>query len=190
MTGVILAGGKSARMRGTDKAFLQRDGQRVIERNAQLLREACGDCVLVARDSSQAAELQLPRLRTLVDTIPGCGPLAGLNAAFQALHDDLFVLACDLPLLEAPLLQRMTETFQKTHPRVLLPRTPDGNGWRDQPLCAIWSKAGAPDVAKALAEKNLALYRLLQTWPDISRLDLNPQEAAWLKNVNTPEDLA
>ena len=133
ITGLVLAGGRGSRMGGVDKTFLLRDGQRVIERNAKLLREACGECVVVARDSTQATQLQMPQLRTLVDEVPGCGPLGGLSAAYGALNDDLFVLACDLPLLEAPLLQRMAETFQKTRPRVLLPRTRDGDGWRDQP---------------------------------------------------------
>jgi molybdenum cofactor guanylyltransferase len=189
MTGVILAGGHSTRMQGTDKAFLRRDGRRVIERNADLLREVCTACAIVARDGTNASQLKLPGWPMLVDKIPGCGPLGGLAAAFDAINDDLFVLACDLPHLEAPLLKRMVEIFAAEKPRVLLPRTRDGDEWRLQPLCAIWSKDCAPDISQALSEKRLALFRLIQSWPNVRTLDLSETESAWLKNVNTPGDL-
>lgn len=189
MTGVILAGGQSTRMQGTDKAFLQRDGRRVIERNADLLREVCVACVVVARDGANAAQLKLPGWPVLFDKVPGCGPLGGLAAAFDAIADDLFVLACDLPFLEAPLLKRMTDIFLAEKPRVLIPRTRDGNDWRVQPLCAIWSRDCAADISQALDEKRLALFRLTQAWPNVRHLDLSETESAWLKNVNTPGDL-
>lgn len=189
MTGVILAGGLSTRMQGRDKAFLERDGRRVIERNAELLREVCGACVIVARDGSQAAQLKLPGWPILTDKVPGCGPLGGIASAFDTISDDLFVLACDLPGVEAPLFKRMKGLFEAEKPRMLLPRTRDGNEWRTQPLCAIYSRECELDVAKALEEKRLALFRLIQTWQGVRTLDLDEIESAWLKNVNTPGDL-
>lgn len=188
MLGVILAGGHSTRM-GHDKALLRIDGRRVLERNRTLLDAVCGQTLIVARDTDQAASLEMPDTRILTDIVPECGPLGGIHTAFQNTDDDLFVLACDLPFVEASMLSRLAEQFSRERPRVLLPRTPDGDGWRDQPLCAIWSRNCKTDVAAAIAARNFALYRLLQSWPNTIRVDVAPADAPQFRNVNTPDDL-
>jgi len=188
MQGVILAGGLSTRM-GTDKALLRVGGRRVLDRNRAMLDSVCGKSLVAARDTAQAVSLELPDATILTDLIPHCGPLGGIHAAFEHTHDDLFVLACDLLFVEAPLLARLADQFNRERPRVLLPRTADGDGWREQPLCAIWSRHCKADIASAIAARHFSLIRLLQTWPDVLRVDIPAADAPQLRNVNTPDDL-
>jgi len=191
MLGVILAGGLSTRM-GHDKALLRVEGQRVLERNRTLLQAVCGKTLIVARDPQQAATLDLPHARIVTDLVPDCGPLGGIHTAFELVEDDLFVIACDLPLLQQTLIERLVAQFQAHSPRVLFPRTPegpDGTGWRDQPLCAIWSRACKADVAVGIATGHLSLRRLIATWPNVLRADITPADAPQFRNINTPDDL-
>lgn len=188
MLGVLLAGGLSTRM-GRDKVLLRVAGHRVLDRNREILQTICGSTLIVARDAEQAATIELPGAPIITDRVSHCGPLGGIHAAFEHTHDDLFVLACDLPFVEAPLLARLAEQFHRERPRVLLPRTPDGEGWREQPLCAIWSRHCKADVTVAITARHFALMRLLQTWPDVLRVDIPQSDAAQFRNVNTPEDL-
>lgn len=188
MQGVILAGGLSTRM-GSDKAQLRVGGRRVLERNRELLATVCGKSLIVARDAQQAASLELPGATIVTDLIPQCGPLGGIHTAFAHIDDDLFVLACDLLFIEAPMLSRLADQFQRDQPRVLLPRTSDGDGWREQPLCAIWSRNCKDAIAAAVSARHFSLVRLLQTWPDVLRVDIPAEESDQLRNINTPADL-
>lgn len=189
MLGVILAGGLSTRM-GHDKALLRVEGHRVLERNRALLEKVCGQTLIVARNAEQAVSFELPTARIVTDLIPDCGPLGGIHTAFAHADDDLLVLACDLPYIEHALLDRLAAEFNQQRPRVLLPRTPKENDWRDQPLCAIWSRDCKAEVAAAIGARNFALYRLIQTWPHVLRVNLSAADAPQLRNVNTPEDLS
>jgi len=191
MLGVILAGGLSTRM-GHDKALLRVEGHRVLERNRMLLEKVCGHTLIVARDAEQAATLDLQHVRIVTDILPDRGPLGGIHTAFEHVEDDLFVIACDLPLLSQDLMARLVAQFQASTPRVLFPRTPDteGTGWRDQPLCAIWSRACKADVAAAIAAGNLSLRRLIASWPSVLRADITHADAPQFRNINTPDDLS
>lgn len=187
MLGVILAGGLSTRM-GSDKALLEVSGQRVLLRSLTLLQAVCGDVCVVARDQSQTDSLKVSA-RILTDCVSECGPLGGLHTAFQASGEDLLVLACDLPFVEQRTLERLVAAFKKTQPRVLLPRTQENGAWRDQPLCAVWSRNCKDDVATAVHARRLALYRLIQSCPAVERLDIPAQDAAQFRNVNSLQDL-
>jgi molybdopterin-guanine dinucleotide biosynthesis protein A len=89
---IILTGGASRRM-GTDKALLDWDGRRAVDRVAALAREAGAVRVMTAgRDHG---------LEHVEDPYPGAGPVAGVLAGAQALAGHgiarALVLAVDAP---------------------------------------------------------------------------------------------
>ena len=105
---IVLAGGRSSRF-GRDKAsepFLGRTLlQHVIDRVAPLVSE-----VIVVR----AADQRLPSIESPVavrivdDEYPGAGPLGGIYTGLRAATAECcLALACDMPLLSAPLLREL-----------------------------------------------------------------------------------
>ncbi len=102
--GLVLAGGRSTRMQ-RDKAALSYQGRNQLDRAMDLL----GSCVQQAFVSVRADQRSDParaRYPQVLDACDGLGPIAGIAAA-QALQPDAawLVLACDLPFLEARVLQ-------------------------------------------------------------------------------------
>jgi len=107
--GVILAGGRSSRMAGGDKALAPLAGkpliQHVIERVQPQVRELALS-VEVASDGLGAFQLQ-----QLTDPQPGHrGPLGGLLSAmrhFAGSHEWLLLVPCDAPFLPGNLAARL-----------------------------------------------------------------------------------
>jgi len=193
MTGAILAGGHSRRMQGLDKTRLEREGRRVLERQVELLRGLCGDVLLLAREE-QAPELEALNLApVLADLFPGTGPLGGLYTALEDTEDEILLLACDMPFVEANLLQRLIDGL-KAQPKLfaLLPRSPDRQTgaapWQAEPLCAVWSRLCRRPAYMALEAQELSLTRFAESLR-AAYLDLTPDEARQMYNVNTRSEL-
>jgi molybdopterin-guanine dinucleotide biosynthesis protein A len=91
----LLAGGEGRRMRGLDKLAMELGGERVAGRIVRTLRLRFDDILVVTSRPEAFAGLGV---RTLCDTIPGCGPLGGLHAALAASRSEwLYMTACDMP---------------------------------------------------------------------------------------------
>jgi molybdenum cofactor guanylyltransferase len=97
--GYVLAGGKSARM-GSDKALLELAGKPLALHATTKLRRLCAEVSILGNDSG------LERFGPLVrDLHPGCGPMAGIEAALlSSKYDWNLVLPVDVPFLPTTLL--------------------------------------------------------------------------------------
>jgi molybdenum cofactor guanylyltransferase len=92
--GYILAGGRSSRM-GADKALLPLAGKPLLRHAVKKLRRVCMDVRIL---SSQAAHGVFAPL--VPDLHPGCGPLAGIEAALShSIFDWNLIFPVDLPFL-------------------------------------------------------------------------------------------
>src|SRR5207249_2715266 len=110
---------------GRDKTLLRHDGERVVGRLADLLSGVCEKVLLVARDEMQAQSFRgMNGVEVVHDAEPNSGPLGGLATALEHSRDDVFLLACDLPFVEAGLLRKIRAEFDARKPIALLPRTP------------------------------------------------------------------
>jgi molybdopterin-guanine dinucleotide biosynthesis protein A len=101
LTGAVLAGGQSRRM-GRDKAALLVAGEPLWCRQARILREAGAVTVGLVRRTGQP-DLWLPAdIHLWHDTVPGAGPLAGVQAALAGgATGFVAVLATDMPKIDA-----------------------------------------------------------------------------------------
>lgn len=129
---------------GTNKALLRLDpaGPTVVESVVQTLRQVTGDIVLVGAEAGAYAFLDLP---WLPDQYPGAGPLAGIQAALTgAQADHVLVVACDMPFLNADLLQFMAS--EVGHHHALIPEI-----GQMQPLHAIYAQSCLPAIEYHLA---------------------------------------
>jgi molybdenum cofactor guanylyltransferase len=171
-TAAILAGGRATRFEGRDKSALLIDGRTILDRQLAMLSSTV-DEVMVVRD----------------DIVPGCGPLGGLHTALtRARHDTVFLLACDMPFVTAPLVTHLL-TLSATADLVV-PRTERGY----HPLCAVYRRTCLDAVARRLADRRL---KMTDMFSDVRVREVSGEELALfgddhrlLANVNTPADFA
>ena len=112
-TGVILAGGRSTRFEGDDKALASLDGEPLVRHVASALAPVVDELVVNCR-SEQADELteavgdlSVP-LVLAFDPIRDRGPLFGLRTALRHANGAYALAApCDMPWLSTPLLEHL-----------------------------------------------------------------------------------
>ena len=108
------------------------------------------------------------------------GPLAGLEAALAASrHDGLFVVACDMPAVDAAVAGRLLRASAGHDAAVPL------IAGRPQPMCAAYRRGAAAAVGAALGTGRLQARGLLDDLDVAFVTDLDPD---LFVNLNTPED--
>ena len=180
----ILAGGRASRFGGRDKSALVVDGQAILDRQLAAFAtvEGLDDRLMVGGTASR------PGLRSIEVVVPGSGPLGGIHAALtHAAHDAVCIVACDMPYITAPFIERLFEELQNND--VVVPRTERGY----HPLCAAYTRACQPALVRRLAERRLKMLDLFEdvqvhvvNSDDINRFGDAEQ---LLANVNTPDEL-
>lgn len=192
---VILCGGESRRM-GEDKGNLIYDGETFLERIVRKLSEYVNDArmevddiLLSVRDEKSMKRFgDLERVSPVYDYYAGCGPLAGMEAAFQKCRNEyVFVTSCDMPFVDAML---MNELYEKVTEYVdadaIIPVDRDG---RMHGLCGFY-KRNVHECMKEHLERGE--YRIC-SWLESIRVvkiqtaDLTEGEKK-LSNINTKED--
>jgi molybdopterin-guanine dinucleotide biosynthesis protein A len=174
--GYVLAGGASRRM-GRDKALLPFQGLTLIEWIAAEVQAAAGS-VSIAGNPHLYAHLPF---RVIPDLRPGCGPLAGLESAFEDTDAEwILASACDMPTVNRALFRKLLDRADNRSDAVI-PRTPDG---RLHPLCAAYRRTALPHIRGALDQSR---YRVLDA---MKSLRIDELAIGRLDNANTPEDWA
>ena len=180
--GLVLAGGRSSRMR-RDKAALEfRAGETQLDTAMKLLEGRVAKAFVSVR-ADQRDDAARARYPHIVDRGDIEGPIAGISAAFSIYPDMAWlVLACDLPFLDASTLDTL-----------LLARDPnfDATAYRSshdglpEPLCAIYEPAARVALNQQIAAgRNCPRKFLINAHTQL--LDqLNPRA---LDNVNTVEE--
>jgi molybdopterin-guanine dinucleotide biosynthesis protein A len=181
---LILAGGKAARFRGTQKAFLPLCGKPLI----QWVLDAVSFCdeIVISGDT----DLNEFGYQVVEDKIPGIGPLAGFQAGFSQIKAEYtFVAGCDMPFLTQKVIYYLFEKAQSYS--CALPKRRD----YIEPLCCVYNThdvvACLPSVIAKGAHRLFTLVKCLPRprfipFEDIQCID--PGLASF-KNINTPEDL-
>lgn len=179
--GLILAGGRSSRMEGGNKALLTLEGKRYIDRVAEAQTDFAERLLSVAPGSA----LTLEGYRAVEDIYPGTGPLGGLYSALTAAKSDaLFVLPCDVPLIGRDMAAILMKAFSGAEDGAVI-----SHGGRIEPLVGIYSKSCLPVIEEHIKAGNyrmMALIRALKI-----RLVELPEgyDEEKLRNVNTRADM-
>lgn len=169
---IVLAGGRSRRLGGADKARLQRDGVSLLARTLHAVRRA-RHTVVVGPEPSESLP---PGVLVAREQPPFGGPAAAIAAGLQRLGglthapDAVLVLACDMPHIESAVPVLLGALPADPHAEGVI--VVDENGQR-QPLAAIYR---VPPLLAALAAHadeldGLAVRRL------VADLSLTPVEA-------------
>ena len=184
MTGVILSGGKSTRM-GTNKAFLEIRGKRLIDRTMLIFRDMFPEVILVTNSPLDYLDQDCI---IASDIYKNKGSLGGIyTGLFYASCDRIFVSACDMPFLKRSFVEYMIGCADRYD--IVVPEPPDGL----QPLHAIYSKKCLIPIKRLMDTGNLKItgfYKGLKTMV-IPEEDIKPfdSKGKMFMNVNTREDL-
>ena len=179
----VLAGGQSSRM-GSDKAFLELDGQALISRMLEIVRAVTPVTRIIGNVEKFRAYGEV-----VDDEFPGCGPLAGIHAALRISAEELnLILAVDMPFVAVEFLRYLVQQAAASDALVTVPRA-EG---RWQPLCAVYRREFVEVAEQSLREDN---YKIDPLFRRIKVLSVEEQELRqrgfspkMFRNLNTPED--
>ena len=168
LTAVILCGGQSSRM-GRDKASLLIGSETFLERAIRTVRAFAGEVIVVSRASQPVPE----GVRVVHDPVENLGPLAGIAAGLAASHSDLnAVIACDMPLIKAAVLQRLADLIGDHDACVAVV---DGHA---SVLCGVYRSRVAA-VAQQLLDQGERRVTAL-----VERLNTKRVDAALLRDID------
>ena len=182
----IIAGGQATRFGGRDKSRLLINGQTIISRQAAVLQPLADDLFIVASQHERFADLPW---RVCADRFPGTGVIGAIVTALESTDADrVLTVACDMPFLEARLLQRLLDLAVGADGAWV--RTPDGA----EPLLACYRRQAAPAIRAAIAAGRLRAAGLdeflVMRRVDLDELRAFGDPARLLANLNCPEDLS
>jgi molybdopterin-guanine dinucleotide biosynthesis protein A len=191
MLGVVLSGGQSSRM-GTDKGLIRSEAKTWAQIAMDKLA-AFQIPVVISVNAKQHVEYQAEfRVEQLLkdnEALAIRGPLAGLLSVHRRFpKQDLFVLACDMLLMENAMMEKLLAEYKKQHEEVFV-FTQHGE---PEPLCAIYT-------ARALAT-SLDLYHsskltkhsmkfVLGHLP-VCSIPLQAGQEKYFRNFNSPAELS
>jgi molybdopterin-guanine dinucleotide biosynthesis protein A len=183
--GAILAGGESRRF-GQNKALALLGGRPVIRHVLDPLQNLFKDVMIITH---QPALFQRFEVDVAADVLRGPGALAGLlTALVHANHEYCFVVACDMPFLNAAVIHRMLSSGRRKD--VLIPV----RRGEHQPLHALYSRRCIPFIQRGILRGH---YRIVDFFPEVAVeeieegewKDLDPESRSFF-NVNQADDFA
>ncbi len=131
---------------GRDKISLPFGGETLLERIVGIVAPCVDEVRLVAREGQALPANRILQLPVARDPAEGLGPLAGLVAGLRAIdHEYAFVVACDLPLLEASLVRGLFDLSSGL--RAVIPYI----GGHYMTTCAVYSKSLVSELEDMLA---------------------------------------
>ena len=180
--GLILAGGRSRRMRGQDKTLLTVQGETLL---AHVIRRLRPQVDVLALNSNAAPDtFAAYGLPIIPDRLSGfLGPLAGIHAGLlQYPKDYLVTVAVDLPFLPPDLVTRLRAGLETK----ICAFASDAER---HALALLWRPDSAASVEDYLQRGGRSLKDFLAVHGQPVRFD-QPRDRGLFCNLNTPEDLA
>lgn len=194
VTGVLLAGGRSSRMGGREKALLDIGGKPMLLHVLTRLRPQVGRIVINANgDPARFSGYCLP---VVADDIEGyAGPLAGLHAgmawARTETPDAKFIASVpvDSPFLPLDLVARLKAALIAAD----APCAIAASGGERHPVAGLWRVELLKAVSESLAQNVRALHRFADSHAsavaEFGPVDVGNAKVDPFFNVNAPADL-
>jgi molybdopterin-guanine dinucleotide biosynthesis protein A len=184
--GAIIAGGRSSRMGGREKAFLELASKPVILHVIEQFEPQVDQLVINANgDASRFSEFGLDVIPDVLTSLTT--PLAGLHAALRFAKsvdaDALITVPSDTPFLPFDLAARLLDNIADSGAAIA------ASGGQEHYIIGAWKTELLDDLESAIAKDNL--FRV-KDWANRA----SAQSVIWpvgpydpFFNVNTPEDL-
>lgn len=179
--GILLAGGQSRRF-GSPKAFATHEGHAFYRYSLNALRPFCDEIVVVALPEFTGYFPDDVQVTTDLEEFAGKGPLAGILSAMDVMEADRYiVLPCDMPFIEASVMENLLAQHTGDVSAVIV-------AGKKHPLVSVWNDHVKPTIKQALQDGNRRVMFVQEQhsvrWIEGSLLTDTPEIA--FKNVNTP----
>ena len=173
ITGIILAGGKSARM-GEDKALKLHQNKPFISYIIESLEHFTSKIIIVS-DHKSHEQFAYPRIS---DCIPNKGPLGGIySGLLQSSTEKNIILSCDIPFVIPKVIQGLLNEYQKSFDAIV---------YRSNPLIGIYNRSIISKIKLPLLSGELSIRKNLVAL-HTKYIQSDPEHMKYLQNINTPE---
>ncbi len=190
MLGIILCGGQSSRM-GSDKGLLINEAKTWAQTAADKLLALNLPVKFSVNAVQQAAYAKVFETAALItddEDLQIKGPLLGVLSAHLAYpDDDLFVFACDLPLMESGLLKELFTVYNTGTKYEAYIFT---NNKQPEPLCGIYTAKALKKITAMLHNNTLQRHsmKFLLQQLIVCEIALLENQKAAFRNFNAHAD--
>jgi molybdopterin-guanine dinucleotide biosynthesis protein A len=177
VSAIILAGGQSRRMQ-REKSLLPVNGCTLIETVIAQIGPHFNEIIISTAAKDKFTFLNLPLVE---DEMPGQGPLLAIMSALRiSNHEVNFVLACDIPFIHIPFLQKILSLAQNHD--IVVPRYLDG---KFEPLFAAYNRCIIPTIEKQYKRGDRKISHL---FPVCRTKFVAMDGQKWFRNLNTMKE--
>ena len=183
ISAVVLAGGKSTRMNGNNKANLIYKDKKFIEIIISALENTINNVYVSVDNKERYNDVEYNFIEDIFYEI---GPLGGLYSSLQYVDSEfILVFPCDMPLINKDIIKYLLRNI-KEDDKCLILKSSEGKMY---PLCGIYSKKSLPIIKDMIEKKDYKLCNLVNNLNGrvISINDTNINEDV-LMNVNNPNE--
>jgi molybdopterin-guanine dinucleotide biosynthesis protein A len=170
---------------GQNKAFIEIQGKRIIDRTVNLFGELFDEVLLVTNSPLDYVDLNV---RIVTDLIPKKGSLGGIyTGLFFSTSPQAFFVGCDMPFLETKVIRLFLDLSEEAD--IVVFRAEQ----RWEPLHAVYSRKCIKPIERLMTQGDLKIIKAYKGMKvrEITKSELEQfdPELYSLMNINTPEDL-
>lgn len=190
MLGIVLCGGQSQRM-GADKGMMMH-GEKCW---AQIAADKLSQLNILVKISVSEQQLSayskvFSEIDFIVDgdSLSIKGPLLGLLSCHVAYpKEDLFVLACDLLLMETSMLATLIDNYRKENSGSYI----FTNNGEAEPLCGIYTSKAISHILDIHKKEKLHKHsmKFLLEQLNVCKIALTGEQKKFFQNFNTPYEI-
>jgi len=182
----ITAGGKASRMSGAIKAFIEIDGQRIIDKNLKVINSIFSEVGIITNNKEKFAAYAKSGLRLVSDEYKDIGPLAGIHAAMASSNSYfVFILASDMPNISKSLMLKLISIANKTNADAVIP-TYDG---KIEPLFAVFKKSTINTLQGFIESGESYAVRGFLKIINVEFYDVSKNDERFFRNINYQKDI-
>lgn len=177
---LILAGGKSRRMNGNNKAFLPYKDKNFLE----VIREALESFENIYLSVDDKEKYKNLNYELIEDEYKGIGPISGLYSCLKnAKEDYIFVTACDMPKIKKEFIDFLCSNINEKYDALVIKDSEN----KIYPIGAVYSKRILPIIKNHIDKKDYKLKNLVNDInADIIPLSESMFHEDILSNINNP----
>ncbi len=182
ITGLILAGGRSSRMGGQDKALIKFKEKRLIDHVYERLQPQVAGVIINTNQNHD--QFKSFGVRVVSDAIGDfAGPLAGLHAGLAVSRRPFLVsVPVDSPFFPDDMVERMFDALESTSTQIAVACTGD----QPHPVFSLVRRTVLDHLTAFLKGGG----RKIDAWYDtLSMVQVDFNDDALFGNINTPEEL-
>jgi molybdopterin-guanine dinucleotide biosynthesis protein A len=185
-SGVILAGGRSSRFDGVNKAFIRLNGRPIVDPVISLFSSVFSRLIIVTNEPLSYLGWDAD---IVTDLFSARSSLTGIHTGlFYADTPYIFAAAFDIPFVRRSVFDLVLSEAEPGFDAVM-PETPSGL----EPLFAIYSRHALEAVERHVRQEKFKIRRVFQNLrvkiiPASRVLEADPELDTFF-NINTPEDL-